>query len=178
MKKILFVICLLFATSSVSFAATQAPAKPENVPPVKQQNFKKPAQRPSLDKVLNLTEEQKVKAKEIRMQGHKEMKPLIDELRSKQEQKRMLMQNKNAGVKEVQKLEKINKEIVNLKKQIREIRIKNNKQFEEILTEEQKVKFNELKKEGRKNFAKHHKHPYPVQKGCNKAQKSFPVQAK
>ncbi len=159
MKKALLTACLILATTSMSFAATNTPAKTPTGNQIKQQQaqkLQKPPKRPNLEQRLNLTEEQIAKAKTIREQGHKQMKPVMDSLKSKIEQKHLLMQNKTPGVKEVKKLEQLNKDIEKLKQQAKTIRDKNNKQFEAILTDTQKEQFNQMKREGRREFEKKH----------------------
>ena len=52
---------------------------------------------------------------------------------------------------------KIREELKTLHKQAHELRMKNMKEFESILTKKQKKELAKIKKEGRKNFAKHHK---------------------
>src|SRR5574344_404680 len=155
MKKTLLIACLLLATTSVSYAATTKPTCPCNNQPQRQQ-MQRPPKRPDFDAQLNLTTAQKAKAKQIRQQGHAQMKPIMDKLISKEEQKRMLMQNKNPGTKEVNKLNSLNKEINALRKKADTIRERNNKQFEAILTSEQKKKFEQIKKQGRREFGKNH----------------------
>ena len=44
-----------------------------------------------------------------------------------------------------------------LKKQAKDLRIKNMQEFESILTDKQKKTLEKMKKEGKKNFKKHHK---------------------
>lgn len=164
MKKTLLIACLLLATSSMSFAAENVQGKVPANCQIKQpvQNVQRPPKKPNLEQRLNLTEEQKIKAKANREAGFKEIKPIMDNLKSKKEQKRMLMKNQNPTVKEVEKLEQLNNDINKLEKQAREIRIKNAKQFEAILTPEQKEEFNKMKREGRREFGKRHPHKFPV----------------
>lgn len=158
MKKTLLVSCLLLATSSMSFAAGQGQMQPQNAHGRYQnQEMQRPLRRPNFDEKLNLTEAQKEKARVIRQQGHAQMRPIFEQLHSKMDQKRLLMQNKNAGVKEAQELAKLNNEIYALKNQADAIRDKNHKQFEAILTDSQKRTFEKIKREGRKKFEKKHR---------------------
>lgn len=175
MKKTLLIVCLMLATSSMSFAATtQAPAKTQNCKNMPKNEMQRPTKRPKLDEILNLTEAQKVQARAIRKQGHAQMKPIMEKLKSKEEQKHLLMQNKNPGVKEVQALNKLNKEIASLKSKADAIRKKNNQQFEAILTEAQKKQFNEMKKNGRRDFEKNHPPMPPFGFGKGSEPQDFP----
>lgn len=110
------------------------------------------ARKAKFEKRLNLTEEQKVKAKELRLKGHEEMKPLIIQLRAKKEQKKALLE------KQCNKAEmiKLNGEIRTLKTQIRELHKKNIAEFEKILTKNQKNELQKMKKEGKKKYEKKH----------------------
>ena len=78
MKKIL--VLMFVAIVSLNMAtATEGIKKPNN----NQQNFAEVrAQRmAAFEKRLGLTEEQKIKAKQSRINGHEKMKPIIDEIR-------------------------------------------------------------------------------------------------
>ena len=110
------------------------------------------ARKAKFEKRLNLTEEQKVKAKELRLKGHEEMKPLIMQLCAKNEQKKALIE------KQCNKAEmiKLNGEIRTLKTQIRELHKKNIAEFEKILTKNQKNELQKMKKEGKKKYEKKH----------------------
>lgn len=100
-----------------------------------------------LENKLNLTEEQKVKAKEIRMQGREELKPIIDELRVKKEKIREIKDSTLSEKEKASQIEAQRKEIISLREQADKIREKNMAQFEEILTAEQKTEFNKFKQE-------------------------------
>ena len=100
-----------------------------------------------LENKLNLTEEQKAKAKEIRMQGREEIKPIIDELRAKKEKIREIKASSLSEKEKASQIEAQRKEIQSLREQADKIREKNMTQFENILTAEQKVEFNKFKQE-------------------------------
>jgi hypothetical protein len=54
---------------------------------------------------LNLTDEQKVKAREIRMNGHKEIVPLFQELKTKKDQKRAIMNDTTTTDKQLKQIQ-------------------------------------------------------------------------
>ena len=108
--------------------------------------FKKPnhpAFSPVNNPGLNLTEEQRAKAKEIREKSRDKIKPLFEEIKA-EKQKFKEMVGRNASKEEL----KIQREkIHNLIKRAQEIRKQNLASFEQILTPEQKVQFNEIKQQ-------------------------------
>ena len=110
-----------------------------------------------LDKKLKLTDAQKVKARELRMAAHKQIKPLFEKLKSKQEQKRALITSTINKKEQIEMIDKLNEEISSLKRQIHEIQVKNMKDFESILTAKQKKTLDKIKMESRRNFQKNHK---------------------
>ena len=83
MKKslVLAAIATMILSQSISYAATTPAA--DQQPNVKTEQTKvcpkKMPERPKLDDRLNLTEEQRQKAHEIRMKGHEQIKPVFDE---------------------------------------------------------------------------------------------------
>ena len=112
----------------------------------------------NLDEQLKLTDEQKAQAKELRMQAREQMKPIVEALKTKQEQKQIIKRNQSLTAEaQCEQVEKLNAEIVELKKQAREIRLKNQKDFEAILTEKQKKELQKIKTNARKEMMKKHK---------------------
>lgn len=180
MKKTLVLASLLAFTMTSAFANTDLPQPPCN------KEFKKPPierkmqQPPKFDKEkmeqkraefeakLNLTEEQKAQAKEIRLKGHEEMKPIMEKMKAKKMELDAVKDNGNITVNEQRaQLDKLFAEMKDLKKQARDLRIKNMQEFESILTDKQKKTLEKMKEEGKKNFKKqHHKRP-PHPKKCN-----------
>ena len=112
------------------------------------------------EKRLNLTEKQKEKAKKIHQKGASQMKPIMKKIG---ELRKDIAEIKKSDLDDATKQEKINKkfqEIKKLDKKAHEIRKQNSKDFEKILTDDQKGELKKMKAEGRKNFEKHH-HPRP-----------------
>lgn len=110
------------------------------------------------NKTLGLTDEQVAKAKEIRMNGHNKMKPLMEKKRAKFQEMRNLEANSSMSVKaQDKKAETLRNDIGKIDQQMRQIRRDNEKEFEAILTPEQKLKYQQIKEEGRKHFREHRK---------------------
>lgn len=101
---------------------------------------------------LNLTEAQKIKAKKIRENGHKQMKPIMDAIQAKKQEKETVKLSRIAVQAQNEKIEAIDKDIIALRKKAHEVRMQNMKEFEAILTPEQKTELQKMKEEGRKRF--------------------------
>ena len=154
MKKLL---PIMFLTAVLTFGASavMADETPDKLPqkPPKEQCLK---QRQSFEKRLNLTEKQKEKAKKIHQKGAKQMKPLMGK---RNELRKEIAQIKKSELDENAKKEQIDKKFKQMReldKKAHEIRKANSKEFEKILTKDQKQELEKMKAEGRKNFAKHH----------------------
>lgn len=154
MKKLLPML-LLSAVLTIGSCQVMAGEIPDNIPkkPSKEQCLKN---RQSFEKRLNLTEEQKTKAKKIHQKGAKQMKSLMDK---KIELKKEIRTIKKSDLDETKKHEQISKkfkEMRKLDKKAHQIRKQNGKDFEKILTDEQKNELAKMKAEGRKRFEKKH----------------------
>lgn len=158
MKKLLLIASLIALTSSAVFAeVTTCPIERSNAT-VEAKNVEKVKHKKDcLAKKLNLTQEQRVKAKEIRIASREKMRPLITNLREKQAIKREMLATEKLSSEQTKKVESLNSEIKDLKRKIMAIRIENMKQFEAILTEKQLKEFNMIKAESRKNFKGKHR---------------------
>lgn len=168
MKKSLFIAGLataLMMSASLSYAATT------NTTDVKpQQKYEKKFQqkdckckkdiknrKPNLDERLNLTEEQKQKAHDLRMDGHKKMKPVFDKIAAKKAEIKKVEESNISQDKKDKKIQSLKNDIKTLRQEAKKIRIDNAKQFEAILTPEQKTEFEKIKQEGREKAKGHHK---------------------
>ena len=105
---------------------------------------------------LKLTEEQKIKAKEIRLKSQEKLKPIFEEIISKKQEAKMVKMSRIAVIEQEKRLNAIDKEIKALEKQAHNIRKANMKEFESILTKEQKNILKQMKKEGRKRYKEKH----------------------
>ena len=166
MKKMLILASILALTCSVSFAeenATQAvqttvklksekPCVKQHVKPQMNQEFMKKKEK--FDKKLNLTDEQKAKAKELRKESFEKMKPLMEQIKTKHQEIGKIKKSDIAEDAKREQIRAIVKELRPLEKQVGEIRRQNMKDFEAILTKKQLKELNKIKKEGRKDFEK------------------------
>lgn len=131
---------------------------------------------------LNLTETQKEQAKQIREKDAEATKPLFEQIKTKRQEMEQIF-NERLTVKERQeKLEPIQNQIRELKKQIHDIKNEGRKEFESILTDKQLKKLEKLKVEAKQNFKKHmprkdmHRpHPMPIECKCNQKTPVPPV---
>jgi len=153
MKKSLILTGILSAIliAPASFAETQYV---KNVNDIKRpcpcaKQFPQKAERPNIAERLNLTDEQKQQAHEIRMQGHEKMKPVFEKMQlTKQEIKKINESDLTQDEKDA-KIIPLKDEVKKLAQEAKKIRIENTKQFEAILTAEQKLEFEKIKQEGR-----------------------------
>lgn len=161
MKKTLIIAGLaasVMLTSSIANAAvatkaadTQTTAQTEVQKDFKGQKPPKKMERPNINERLKLTEEQKTKAHQIRMKGHEQMKPIFQKIKAKKEEIRKIAEDtKLSQDKKDKKINALETDILKLKQEARKVRMQNTKEFEAILTEEQKAEFAKIKEEGRK----------------------------
>ena len=169
MKKTLILASLVaFATmTSVNAEEVKTPAVVQPVAIEKQcprvevqKAFKKQGMHKKFEDRLNLTEEQKAQAKELRQKGHEEMKPIMEQIKNKKQEANAVRLSRIAVEEQEARLDKINKELKALHKEAQNLRVKNMKEFENILTKDQKKELVKIKKEGRKKFEKEHKRKY------------------
>lgn len=110
------------------------------------------------NKALGLSDEQIAKAKEIRTNGHNKMKPLMEKKKAKMDEIRAVMADENLTVKaQDKKIETLRADLKSIDQDIRQMRRDNEKEFQAILTDEQKAKYAQIKEEGRKHFKEHKK---------------------
>ncbi len=177
MKKTLLLAAILtLGASTMAYAGPQGcPCDchkgPQGCPPCgmhKPDGMKRPP-RINLDEKLKLTEQQKVKAKEIRMQGREEMEPIMNAIKTKHEQKEIIKRSTDITTEaKLEQVEKLNNQINALKKQARDLRLKNERDFEAILTPAQKKELDKLKAEGKKKAMERKQ---KAQKSTNKSAK-------
>ncbi len=157
MKKTL-ILASLFALTITGVQAADFMTLPAKEP-VRIEKPKAPsmdAKKENFDKRLNLSEKQKKQAEEIRLKSREEMKPIMEQIKTKHEQGNAIVKKELTDDEKAQ-LEQLRTEIKDLHKQAHEIRMKNMKEFEQILTKKQKAELEKMKQEGRKDFARHHK---------------------
>lgn len=116
-----------------------------------------------IEQKLKLTEEQKAKAKALRVETREQMRPIMEAIRTKTEQKEIIKNNKNMTAEaQCEQVEKLNKQIFELKKQARDLRLKNERDFESILNQKQKKTLDKIKADAKKNMSKGRKCPPPM----------------
>lgn len=168
-KKTIILASVLTFAMSTAFAATPAktitpvtPAVPATViaaPACTEMTPQPPCHkhRDQFENRLNLTEAQKEQAKQIRMKGHEEMRPVIEKIKCLKQEKEAVKRSRIAVQAQEEKIAVIDGQIKVLKKEMRELRTKNMKEFEAILTPKQKKELAKMKDEGRKRYEKHQK---------------------
>ena len=157
MKKILTVVCAMCLGMNL---ATAAPTQTEtgNIQEIQQKQHQAKIHRENMfEKRLGLTEVQKLKAGEIRRAGYEKIKPVIDEIKNKKQEAEMIRRSRMAVQMQEEKLTEIDTELQALEKKANEIKKANMKEFESILTWQQKRTLKQMKKEGRKRY--HQAHP-------------------
>ena len=128
----------------------EAPQKPANV----SEKPKRPESE--FEKRLKLTDEQKQKAKELRRNSHKEIKPIMEQMKLKHEEIEAVKLTKLAPQAQEEKIQSLKAEMMELHKKAHEIRMNNMKEFEALLTKTQLKELKKIKDEGRKRYEKEH----------------------
>jgi len=155
MKKILVLMFAVFLSSSLVQA--KIPENNMKKPPMPQKMTEQQRiqRENAFEQRLGLSEEQKQKAKELRLEGRDKIKPVINQIKIKEQEIQMVKQSSLSEQEQVKKLENLNSDLKVLRKQAHDIRIENMKNFEEILTPEQRQILKEMKQEGRQKFHNH-----------------------
>lgn len=154
-----FSACIL---TSTAVKALEAPAEHPKRPEISKEEMKQihKARESAFEKKLGLTEDQKVQARVLREQGHAKMKPIMDKIKDKKQEAKMVKLSKMSVQAQEEKLNEIDTEIRELEKELQVIRKSNMKQFESLLTFKQKRILKQMKKEGRQRFDREHR-PFP-----------------
>ncbi|MBQ7450075.1 Spy/CpxP family protein refolding chaperone [bacterium] len=158
MKKLLttaFCLSIIFigtqsvfaAESSKTYSTTNSTTTERKAPPdFNRENRQKPPM-PKLEEELNLTDAQKEQARQNRIKGRSEMKPIMEKIHAKKEAVLDIMDSDLSEEKKQEQIKAIQAELKELHVKANTIREKNMAEFEKILTKEQKTKFEQLKKE-------------------------------
>ena len=168
MKKLLIITCAMTVLAGNVFAAESA--EKVNKPELKRPNIERKAppsreqieqhrkmKEAAFEKKLNLTEVQKLKARELRKGGFEKIKPVMDDLRAKKQEAAKIQKSDLTNEAKEEKLTVLDKDIQALQKQAATIRKQNMKDFESILTKDQKKTLKNMKKEGRNKFHDEHR---------------------
>ena len=140
MKKTLIMMCALCILSSCAIAADTANTGVN-------EGIKK--DRPSKEEMM--------KIKKAREAAHQQMKPIMEQIFAKKKEAEMVKLSRIATWAQEEKLAELDKEIQELEKQANVIRKKNMKDFESILTRDQRKILKQMKNEGRKNYEQNKK---------------------
>ena len=155
MKKALILLSVIFLSITTANAVEQAKPAPNQM--AQKYIAMKEQRERAFEKRLDLTEVQKLKAREIRKNGHEKLRPVLDEIKSKKQEAEMVRRSRMAVQMQEEKLAVIDAELKLLEKKANSIRKINMKEFESILTKQQKRILKEMKKEGRQRY--HSQHP-------------------
>lgn len=166
----LAVLALAFTVPTSVFANETETTPSQNVPIQKDvvkpmPDFKKPPmqkqymekRKQEFEKRLKLTDEQKIKAKEIQEKSREEMKPIMKQIRLKREEIRKIENSFNTDADKKALIEPLRNDVRELNKKAHQMRVQNMKEFEGILTQKQIKELEKMKQEGRKKFEKNMK---------------------
>ena len=159
MKKLLVLLSVICLGATTANAVEQV--KPTQNQMAQKYIAMKEQRERAFERRLDLTEVQKLKAREIRKNGHEKLKPVFDEIKSKKQEAEMVRRSRMAVQMQEEKLAVIDAELKLLEKKANSIRRSNMKEFESILTRQQKRILKEMKKEGRQRYQSHHPQPRP-----------------
>lgn len=162
MKKTLILLGIILLTANfVNAAETNTQNYKHFGPPPRMSESERAQKEAEFEKRLGLTEEQKAQAKQLRQQGFEKMKPIMDEMHTKRQEINAIKNSENLTQKRT--------ELQELDKKAREIRKQNMKDFESILTDDQKKTLKEMKQEGRQKYHKNHPPQFGPQRKFNKS---------
>lgn len=148
MKKLFVLLSILCFTMITAQATEQAKPAPQQDAKVQAKMHRENA----FEKRLELTEVQKLKARQIRQSGHEKLYPIMVDIKMKKQEAEMIRRSRMAVQMQEEQLAVIDKDLKVLEKKAQEIRKANMKEFESILTWQQKRILKQMKKEGRKNY--------------------------
>lgn len=175
MKKTLMtagIVTALMLSTAITYAAEKQPPKKPDCPctkpmPPKHDGQRPPKmERPNIEERLNLTEEQKQKAHEIRMNGHEKMKPVFAKMQAKKQEIKKVTESDLSQEQKDSALTILKEELQTIKAEAKTIRTENRKEFEAILTPEQKAEFEKIKQEGKDRAKRYHEEA--KNQPCNK----------
>lgn len=162
MKKFLLMMFVIAMTSVAVNAAEGVKSVSKNAFVQQKVVDRKMMRDNAFERRLELTEVQKLKARQIRQSGHEKLLPVLEQIKSKKQEAEMIRRSRMAVQMQEEKLTVIDKELKVLEKQANDIRKSNMREFESILTRQQKRTLKEMKKEGRRKY--HMEHPSNMQK--------------
>ncbi|MCQ2753709.1 MAG: Spy/CpxP family protein refolding chaperone [bacterium] len=158
MKKLAILLSLVVLTTACSYAADTKTTPKKQRPVITQEQMQKmKAEREAaFEQKLNLTDEQKAKAKEFRTQAHEKLAPIMKQIKENRQEAFAIKKARGDVKTQEEKLTKLDNEFKELQKEMHKIRQQNMKDFESILTADQKKILKNMKKEGRNRYRKAH----------------------
>ena len=158
MKKLAILLSLVVLSTSCSYAAETKTTQKTTRPVITQEQMQKlKAEREAaFEQKLNLTDEQKAQAKEFRTQAHEKLAPIMKKIKENRQQAFDIKKARGDVKVQEEKLVALDNEFKELQKQMHQIRQQNMKDFESILTADQKKILKNMKKEGRNKYRKAH----------------------
>ena len=156
---------VMFSVSNVSYANDGAEIQKKQPMKMERPMHKFKAQPPSkaemeakkaeFEKRLNLTEKQKEQIEKNKQKDREKMKPIFEKMKENKEAIRNIHHDKTLSREDkVVKSAEYEKNLIDLKVKANELRKENMKNFENILTDEQKVEFAKIKDEQQKEMEK------------------------
>ena len=116
------------------------------------------AKKIEIEKRLNLTDSQKKKIESYKEKDREKIKPIIEKIKTNREEMRKVKFDPTISRSEKEKkIEKLQKERKSLKEKANKCREENMKNFESVLTPEQKEEFEKIKAEQRKQMEERRK---------------------
>lgn len=132
---------------------------PEHIKGPRPSKAEMEAKKAEFEKRLNLTEKQKKQIEANRKKDHEKVKPIFDQMRDKKHELRRLERDSSISQKDkAKKIDKLNSEIKVLNEKADKYRQENMKNFESILTDEQKMEFMKIKEEQKKEMERRRLH--------------------
>ena len=113
------------------------------------------AKKAEFEKRLNLTEEQKAQIEKNKQDDREKMKPIFDKMKENKAKIREIHKDTSLSPEDkVLKSAEFEKELIDLKVKANELRKENMKNFERVLTDEQKTEFSKIKEEQKMEMEK------------------------
>ena len=157
MKKLVALLTVVLLSSSLVQAEVQKTNTVNPKTPPKMTEQQRVNRQQAFEQRLNLTEEQIQKSKELRLESRKKMKPVIKKIKACEQEMQTVKASNLTEEEKTKKLNKLESDMKSLRKQAHDIKVENMKNFENILTKEQKKTLKEMRQKGKKNFNKQHK---------------------
>jgi len=162
MKKLAIMLCAMCVLAGATYATEEQKIPNKKMPPNKEQMEKvRKVHEAAFEQKLGLTEVQKLKARELRKSGFEKIKPVVEQIKGKKQEAETIRRSKLTVEEQEKRLTVIDKELVELQKQASAIRKQNMKDFESILTKDQKKTLKKMKKDGRAKFEHDRRLPKP-----------------